>query len=64
MHSLSTTQLITLPRFPLLNYKKILKVEFDDTLVHIQLEVLNIGTFKIFKIVFKLEVLKVTTFTR
>ena len=50
MHSLSTTPLITLPRFPLLNCKRILQVEFlDDTLVHMQLEVLNIGTFKMFK---------------
>ena len=50
MHSLSTTPLITLPPFPLLNCKKILQVEFlNDTLVHIQLEVLNIETFKMFK---------------
>ena len=50
MHSLSTTPLITLPRFPLLNCKRILQVEFlNDTLVHMQLEVLNIGTFKMFK---------------
>ena len=50
MHSLSTTSLITLPRFPLLNCKRILQVEFlNDTLVHMQLEVLNIGTFKMFK---------------
>ena len=47
MHSLSTILLITLPRFPLLNCKRILQVEFlNDTLVHMQLEVLNIGTFK------------------
>ena len=47
MHSLSTTPLITLPRFPLLNCKRILRVEFlNDTLVHTQLEVLDIGTFK------------------
>ena len=50
MHSHSTTPLITLPRFPLLNCKRIVQVEFlNDTLVHIQLEVLNIGTFKMFK---------------
>ena len=65
MHSLSTTPLITLPRFPLLNCKRILQVEFlNDTLVHIQLEVLNIGTFKMFKTNFKSEVLKATTFKR
>ena len=47
MHSLSTTPLITLPRFLLLNCKRILRVEFlNDTLVHMQLEVLDIGTFK------------------
>ena len=50
MHSLSTTPLIALPRFNLLNCKRIIQVEFlNDTLTHIQLEVLNIGTFKIFK---------------
>ena len=50
MHSLPITPLTTLPRFPLLNCKRILQVEFlNDTLVHIQLEVLNIGTFKMFK---------------
>ena len=50
MHSLCTTPLITMPRFPLLNCKRILQVEFlNDTLVHMQLEVLNIGTFKMFK---------------
>ena len=49
MHSLSTKPLI-MPRFPLLDCKIILQVEFlSDTLVHMQLEVLNIGTFKIFK---------------
>ena len=64
MHSLSTTPLITLPRFPLLNCKRILQVEFNDTLVHIQLETLNIGTFKMFKTVFKSEVLKAATFKR
>ena len=48
--SFSTTPLITLLRFPLLNCRRILQVEFlNDTLVHIQLEVLNIGTFKMFK---------------
>ena len=40
MHSLSTTPLITLPRFPLLEF-------LNDTSVHMQVEVLNIGTFKI-----------------
>ena len=56
MHSLSTTPLITLPRFPLLNCKIILQVEFlSATLVHIQLEDLNIGKFKMFKTVFKPE---------
>ena len=50
MHSLSTTPLITLPHFPLLNFKKMLQVHFlTDTLVNMQLEVLNIGTFKMFK---------------
>ena len=50
MHSLSTTPLITLPRFPLLSSNRILQVEFlNNTLVHMQLEVLNIGTFKMFK---------------
>ena len=50
MHSLSTTPLITLSRFSLLNCKRILQVEFlNYTLVHMQLEVLNIGTFKMFK---------------
>ena len=50
MHSLSTTPLITLSRFPLLNCKRILQVEFlNYTLVHMQLEVLNTGTFKMFK---------------
>ena len=50
MHSLSTTSLITLPRFPLLNCKRILQLEFlNDTFIHMQLEVLNIVTFKIFK---------------
>ena len=50
MHSLSTTPLITLPRFPLLNSKRILQVEFlNNILVYMQLEVLNIGTFKMFK---------------
>ena len=50
MHSLPTISLTTLPHFPLLNCKRILQVEFlNDTLVHMQLEVLNIGTFKMFK---------------
>ena len=50
MHSLSTTPLITLPRFLLLNCKRILQVEFlNDILVHTQLELLNIGTFEMFK---------------
>ena len=50
MHSLSTTPLIMLPRFPLLNCNRILQVEFlNDTLAHMQLEVLNIGTFEMFK---------------
>ena len=49
MHSFSTTPLITLPRFPLLNCQTVLQVEFlNDTLVHMQLEVLNTGTFKMF----------------
>ena len=46
MHSPSTTPLITLPHFPSLTGKRILQVEFlNDTLVHMQLEVLNIGIF-------------------
>ena len=50
MHSLSTTPLIMLPRFPLLNCNRILQVEFlNDTLAHMQLEVLNIGTSEMFK---------------
>ena len=50
VHSLSTTPLITLTRFFLLNCKRILQVEFlNYTLVHMELEVLNIGTFKMFK---------------
>ena len=50
MHSFSTTPLMILPRFPLLNCNRILQVEFlDDTLAHMQLEVLNIGTFEMFK---------------
>ena len=68
MHSLSTTPLITLPHFPLLNFKKMLQVHFlTDTLVNMQLEVLNIGTFKMFKTKFqnfKPEVLKATSFKR
>ena len=65
MHSFSPTTLITLPSFPLLICKRILQVEFlRDILVHIQLEVLNIGKFKMFNTVFKPEVLKVTTFKR
>ena len=44
------TPLTVLPHFLLLNCKRILQVEFlNDTLVHMSLEVLNIGTFKIFK---------------
>ena len=51
--------------FSLLNCKRILQVEFlNDTLVHIQVEVLNIGTFKMFKTKFKPEVLKATAFKR
>ena len=68
MHSLSTIPLITLPRFPLLNCKRILQVEFlNDTLAHRQLEVLNTGTLKCLKQSFKTfkpEVLKVTSFKR
>ena len=45
MHSLSTTPLIALPCFPLFNWKTIL----HDTLVHMQPEILNIVTFKMFK---------------
>ena len=42
--------LITLSRFPLLNCKRILQVEFpNDTLVHMQLDVLHTGLFKMFK---------------
>ena len=55
-----------LPRFLLLNCKRILWVQFlNDTLVHTELEVLNIGTFKMFKQnfkIFKPEVLKATSF--
>ena len=50
MHSLSTTPLITLPHFLLLNCKRILQVElFNNALIQMQLEVLIIGIFKIFK---------------
>ena len=50
MYFLSITPLITLPYFPLLNCKRILQVQFlNDTLVHMQLEVLNIRTAKMFK---------------
>ena len=66
MYFLSTTQLIMLPRFLLLNCKRRLRVQFlNDTLVHTELEVLNIGTFKMFKQnfkIFKSEVLKATSF--
>ena len=54
MYSLSTTPLITLPYFPLLNRKLTLQVEFlNDTLVHMQLELLKIGTFRMFKTKFE-----------
>ena len=66
MYFLSTTQLIMLPRFLLPNCKRILRVQFlNDTLVHTELEVLNIGTLKMFKQnfkIFKSEVLKATSF--
>ena len=54
MYSLSTTPLITLPHFSLLNCKWTLQVEFlNNTLVYMELEVLKIGIFKIFKTKFQ-----------
>ena len=52
MHSPSTTPLIALPSFHVLNFKQYYRLlEFlDDTLVYMQPEVLNIGTLlKMFK---------------
>ena len=51
MHSLSTTPLTALSFFPYLTAKEYYRLfEFlNDTLVHMQPEVLNIGTFKMFK---------------
>ena len=60
MHSLSTALLITLTHFSLLNYKRILQVEFlNYTFVHMQLECSK-QSFKILKP----EVLKATSFKR
>ena len=55
MHSLSTTPLIVLPCFSYLTAKEYYRLfEFlNDTLVHMQSEVLNTGTFKMFKAKFK-----------
>ena len=50
IHCLFTTPLIVLPCFPLLKCKIILQVEFlNDSLVHMQPEVLNNRTFKMFQ---------------
>ena len=69
MHVPSTTPLIALPCFHLLNAKDYYRLfEFlTDTLAHMQPEVLNIGIFKIFKQrlkILKPDVLKATSFRR
>ena len=69
MHAPSTTPLIALPCFHLLNCKRLLQVVWIPQwyFVTYATRSINIGTFKMFKQsfkIFKLEVLKATSFRR
>ena len=69
MHALSTTPLIALPYFHLFNWKILLQVVWIAQwyFVTYATRSINIGTFKMFKQsfkIFKLEVLKATSFRR